>query len=290
MPEGARRLASNAPGEFFVAGNCIDCGTCNWVAPASFSDGGDGASRVHRQPATPAETRRAEMALVACPVGAIGAETKRDLAAARAAFPETIDGPVHHCGWHAEASFGAASYLLARPEGNVLVDSPRFARPLADRIAALGGIATIFLTHRDDVADHARWAREFGARRIIHARDVTAETRAVETRIEGEAPMALAPDLLVVPVPGHTAGSMCLLAAGRYLFSGDHVAWDPARGRLEAFRDACWYDWGETTRSMRRLAAFDFEWVLPGHGARCHFPADAMKREIARCLADMATP
>ena len=26
----------------------------------------------------------------------------------------------------------------------------------------------MFLTHRDDVADHARWAQELGVQRIIH--------------------------------------------------------------------------------------------------------------------------
>jgi glyoxylase-like metal-dependent hydrolase (beta-lactamase superfamily II)/ferredoxin len=287
MAAPARRLATNAPGDFFVAANCIDCDTCNWLAPDSFADGGDGHSRVWRQPRDAAETARAERALVACPVGAIRSEAKRDLAAARAAFPERIDGPVHHCGWHAAASYGAAAYLVVRPGGNVLVDSPRFTSVLARRIAALGGVAMIFLTHRDDVADHARWAAEFGAERVIHAADVTAETRAVERQLDGDAPVALAPDLVALPVPGHTAGSMCLLAAGRYLFSGDHLAWSPEHGHLYAFRDLCWFDWAQQRRSMRRLADHEFEWVLPGHGWRAHFPAAAMRGEMARCLAWM---
>ncbi len=33
---------------------------------------------------------------------------------------------VFHCGWHSERSFGAASYLLQRPSGNIMVDSPRW--------------------------------------------------------------------------------------------------------------------------------------------------------------------
>src|SRR5215468_75466 len=121
------RLPANVAGDFFVDASCIDCGTCRWVAPASF------ASAVERH----------------------------DLRAARDAFPEVIDGPVHHCGYHASSSYGATAYLIVRPAGNILVDSPRFADPLVRRIAALGGIRTMFLTHRDDVADHRRFAKHF---------------------------------------------------------------------------------------------------------------------------------
>ncbi len=58
-------LPTNAAGDFFVDATCIDCDTCNWVAPASFDDGGDGHSRVFRQPGGDAERLRAEMALLA---------------------------------------------------------------------------------------------------------------------------------------------------------------------------------------------------------------------------------
>jgi hypothetical protein len=36
--------------------------------------------------------------------------------------------------------------------------------------------------------------------------------------------------------------------------------------------------------STRRLAARRFEWILPGHGRRCHFPAERMAREMQRCV------
>ena len=37
---------------------------------------------------------------------------------------------------HIERSYGCASYLIRRPEGNVLVDVPRFVPKLVDRIKA----------------------------------------------------------------------------------------------------------------------------------------------------------
>lgn len=284
----SKRLPTNAEGDFFVDSTCIDCGTCRWVAPASFDEAGD-ASRVYRQPADAAQVRRAEMAVLACPVAAIGTAAKHDLEAARQAFPEPIAEGVHHCGYHAEASYGAASYLVVRPAGNILVDSPRFAGPLVRRLEDFGGIRTMFLTHRDDVADHRKFREHFGCERILHAADVGPGTRDVERRIEGRVPVRLDDEVTLIPVPGHTRGSACLLYRERVLFSGDHLAWSPDLGQVYAFRRACWYDWAEQTRSMARLAEHRFEWILPGHGRRCHFPAARMAEEMRKCLAWMAT-
>jgi glyoxylase-like metal-dependent hydrolase (beta-lactamase superfamily II) len=192
-----------------------------------------------------------------------------------------VTGGVYHLGFHAESSFGAASYLIVRDGGNVMVDSPRWNKGLAERIDRLGGVDTIFLTHRDDIADQAKWHDRFGARRVMHAADVTSRTRDVEIRVEGEAPFALADDLLVVPTPGHTRGSACLLF-GAVLFSGDHLAYRIAEDRVIAFRRACWYDWPVQIESMRRLASeHSFEWILPGHGAPCRFEASEMARRMA---------
>ena len=43
---------------------------------------------------------------------------------------------VYHCGYHSEASYGAASYLITREGGNVLMDSPRFDPKLLRRFQA----------------------------------------------------------------------------------------------------------------------------------------------------------
>jgi glyoxylase-like metal-dependent hydrolase (beta-lactamase superfamily II)/ferredoxin len=282
----AKRLAENAPGDFYVDSTCIDCGTCRQVAPATFADGRD-ASYVHSQPASDDESHRARMALVACPVAAIGTRAKHAFEAARGAFPEPLEEGVHYCGWAADASYGARSYLVVRERGNILIDSPRYAAPLVERIAALGGVRWMFLTHRDDVADHAKYRKRFGCERILHRADVTTGTRDIETMLAGEDPLPLDDETLLVPVPGHTRGSVCLLYRGKFLFSGDHLWWDPDRGRLHASRSVCWYDWRRQTESMERLAGHRFEWLLPGHGTRIRLSADVMAEEIARCIARM---
>ncbi|MFT3696441.1 MAG: MBL fold metallo-hydrolase [Kofleriaceae bacterium] len=261
---------------------CIDCDLCRQIAPATFAEG-DGISVVREQPATPQARSRAAMALVACPTAAIHA--KVDTSAAKRAFPEQILDDVYFCGWASSASYGAASWLIRRPDGNVLVDSPRAAAPLLEQIEALGGVRTMFLTHRDDVADHEKFAARFGCERIIHAADRIAH---VERLIEGPDPVALADDLRIVPVPGHTRGSAVLIYRDDIAFVGDHV-WATSDGQhLEAGRGVCWYSWSEQKKSMQRLADHAFTHVIPGHGRRFTAPnAAAMRDEVLRLAAAM---
>jgi glyoxylase-like metal-dependent hydrolase (beta-lactamase superfamily II)/ferredoxin len=284
------RLPDNAPGDFFVDDACIDCETCRVIAPRVFARSDRrGLSIVHHQPGSPEDALRAAMALVSCPTSAIGTVSKVDVRGAVDALPDAIADDVFYCGYASESSFGAASYLVRRADGagNVLVDSPRAARPLMERIAALGGVAMMFLSHQDDVADHAQYARRFGCQRVMHALDVRHGTRDVERFVEGTEPVALAPDLLAIPVPGHTRGSLALLYRNTYLFTGDHL-WGTDDGRgLDAGREVCWYSWAAQTRSMEKLVAFDFEWVLPGHGPRFHAPAPRMRVELERLVARM---
>jgi glyoxylase-like metal-dependent hydrolase (beta-lactamase superfamily II) len=215
--------------------------------------------------------RRALHAVVSCPTSSIG--TERSAKEAARDLPVHLDGPVYRCGYSSEASYGAQSYLLKRPDGNVLVDSPRFAAPLVRRIDEMGGIRRMFLTHRDDVADHARFHERFGCERIIHRDDAVIDA---EVLLEGD--RELGPGLRVIHVPGHTRGSCVLLVDDKYLFTGDHLwAWD---GRLEMGRNVSWYSWSEQKKSLRRLLDYRFEWVLPGHGRSLHLPAEQMRAEI----------
>lgn len=262
MAQRAQAFTENASGPFFVDRSCVDCGTCYTLAPEVFRDAGS-HSVVHRQPKTEYERLRASMALVACPTASIGTTDKELMAAASGAFPAPIEGPVSFCGYTSEASFGAWSYLVERPEGNVLMDSPRAAAPLLKRLVERGGVSWMVLSHRDDVADHELFHRHFGCTRVMHRDD---GLRGLERYIEGEEAVSLAPDLTFIPTPGHTAGSGCLLFRD-FLFTGDHLWWNPEVGKLSASRSLNWYSWPQQLRSLEKLLDFDFRWVLPGHGA-----------------------
>jgi len=117
----------------------------------------------------------------------------------------------------------------------------------------------------------------------MHAAD-GARRHAVESIIEGESAMRLDDELLVIPVPGHTRGSMVLLYKNKYLFTGDHLAWSPVRETLTAFRSACWYSWSELTRSMEKLLDYEFEWVLPGHGRIHRDTLSGMRSHLVHCI------
>lgn len=283
----SQRLAENVEGDFYVDASCIDCETCMIVAPETFEESSRSMSFVHHQPETEEATHRAMMALIACPTASIGTVSRRTSAEAARAFPEEILPDVFYCGYASEDSFGASSYLIRRDGGraNVLVDSPRAAGPLLARIGTLGGAATMFLTHRDDVADHAKLHARFGCERVMMRDD--ARGIECERHLEGTDPIRLGDDLQVIPTPGHTRGSACLLFRDEVLFTGDHL-WGNGDGTLGASRSVSWYSWPDQIASMEKLLAFDFRVVLPGHGRR--FVAEdsqAMRAELERLIARM---
>jgi glyoxylase-like metal-dependent hydrolase (beta-lactamase superfamily II)/ferredoxin len=278
MADPAKRLPLNSPGEFFVDSTCIDCDTCRQLAPATFADAGD-YSYVSVQPSTVEQRQAAFRALVACPTASIGAASPAETRAAADEFPIQIEDEVYYCGFNSEKSFGGNSYFVRHPEGNWLIDSPRFNSRLQRRFEHAGGIRYLFLTHRDDVADAEQWARLFHSRRIIHRLELAAQPGA-EHVLDGFDPVELAPGFTAIPTPGHTRGHCALLYRGRFLFTGDHLWWSRPRGRLNASRSVCWHSWSQQADSMATLRDYTFEWVLPGHGERAHLPAAEMRRQI----------
>ena len=151
----------------------------------------------------------------------------------------------------------------------------------------MGGVRLMFLTHRDDVADHEKWAAHFGAERILHRDDISRSTSGVERPLTGRDAVELDQDLLAIPTPGHTRGHTVLLYRDRYLFSGDHLWWSAAYNSLNASQSVCWYSWSEQTRSMEQLLDYQFEWVLPGHGRRVHLSSSLMREQLESCVTRM---
>ncbi len=288
MADPALSVAENVAGDFFVDHSCIDCDTCRQVAPLVFAEA-DGHSYVRLQPDDGDGARAAARALLCCPTHSIGVRSAAGRGAVKAAmgdYPLRLDDGVWACGYNAEASFGAHSYLLAHPAGNVLIDSPRWLPALAAAIARLGGIARIVLTHRDDVADAGAYAAHFGAEVMIHQRDADAFPAATRI-IAGDQKAELGGGLSLLPLPGHTAGSMALLAHGRFLFSGDHLWSSRTQGRLAASRSACWHSWSRQRASMARLLDERFRVVLPGHGQRIALAEPEMRAQLADLIARM---
>ncbi|WP_415410174.1 MBL fold metallo-hydrolase [Synechococcus sp. A10-1-5-9] len=273
---------------FWINDRCINCGTCWQFDPDHFSPSGERAC-VAVQPVDAPEAQQALLALQACPVAAI--ETERELrnTTPTDGFPVVIHehplGTVQYCGWASRRSFGACSWLITRPSGNVMVDVPRWSAPLARRIKDLGGLQFILLTHRDDVADHELWARSFRCERWIHAADADAAPQA-EQRLKGHDALEIAEGLQLIPTPGHTQGSLCALLgdARSVLFSGDHLWWNPEQAVVVASERYCWWDFASQLQSIERLLELDVALLLPGHGRRHAFAPGAWRTALEQTL------
>jgi len=173
--------------------------------------------------------------------------------------------------WIPEQSAFANSYVY----GTILVDAgvlPMAVKPFRDQIK------TIVLTHChfDHTARVKEIAHMCNAKVAIHkndARGLLEDTWSLSMHFGARSP-GIAPDIVltdgdiigdlqVLHTPGHTPGSICLLAERELLlFSGDTVFSDGCYGRYD-FPGGSRID---LARSLDRLALLDVEGLYPGHG------------------------
>ena len=283
MPKEAERNPANAPGSWYVDNRCIDCAAAREVAPGLIVRKGD-KSVFARQPISQDEENAAWRAALLCPTASIGRIEGGKPPAHL--FPQVIAPGIFRCGYNALSSFGAQSYFVARDQGNLLVDSPRYTHQLVEAFEKNGGLAHVLLTHRDDIVDADRYAKHFGARVWIHEDDSSAAPYATDL-LRGTQRTELDSRLLAIPVPGHTRGSVVFLLDQTYLFAGDSLAWDPDHKRLTAFKQACWYSWSELKNSLARLDETPFSSVLPGHGHSVHLSAPEMRTQLRDLVSRM---
>ena len=276
------RHRENAPGEWYVDTHCMDCSAARTVAPGLIVERG-GQSVFARQPQTTEELTMAWRARLLCPTGSV--RTEHPLTQPKDVFPEAMTAGVYRLGYNAEHAYGAHSFLIRRAAGNLMVDSPRWAKPVVQQLEDWGGVAEILLSHQDDVGDADRYAKHFKARVAIHEADRDAAPYA-DHILEGTEPRTLAPDLLAIPVPGHTRGSVAYLWDGHCLFTGDSLAWNFPQSDLNAFRTYCW-SWSTQRRSLRRLLDYPFDWVFAGHGGSHHLPAAEMRQRLEGLIERM---
>jgi glyoxylase-like metal-dependent hydrolase (beta-lactamase superfamily II) len=280
------RNDAGAPGDWYVDTNCIACDASRHVAPGLVGTDESGRSIFLRQPDGDEDLVAAYRALLVCPTRSVGNEEIRR--PYPRAFPQALGDGVFRLGHNARSSFGAHSYLVRRAAGNVMVDSPRWTREVVGPLDEMGGVAHILLTHRDDVADFARYAERFGAQVWIHEADSAAAPDAGQL-LAGTEPTDIREDIVAFPVPGHTEGSVLFLVDGHLLFSGDSLAWSPGSEHLSAFRNACWYSWDAQRDSLRRFAqsGLRFDRLFCGHGWSHDLDAESFRASLVDLVARM---
>lgn len=278
---------NNVPGSLYVDTTCIDCGTCFHLAPEIFKEKED-QSFVAIQPSSAHDWVQSKTAMVSCPTNSIGVlNAPLEFKEAHISLPHLIAENVYYCGYTSKDSYGASSFFITHPDGNILIDSPRFHPQLIKEFEELGGVKYMLLTHQDDVADHELFHAHFGCQRFMHASDIKPATEGIEHQIKGAHEQELLKDLLVIPTPGHSQGSVVYLYKNEYLFSGDHIFFDLPSEKLSASNNVCWFSWSKQIESVEKLLPYSFEWILPGHGAWGYKRGDSMKTAMLNLLQDM---
>ena len=216
-------------------------------------------------------------AAAACPTGSIGNRKHPVLPAGISPYPLT--GGVFALGNNSLSSFGAHSFLVTRPEGNLMIDSPRFSNPLAVAVDDMGGIAHVLLSHRDDVADYDLWAGRYGARVWIGEADADAAPLSTDLISEGDTAL-ISTGVLGIPAPGHTRGHLVYHIDDQLLFTGDTLHWNLRRLELDVFPNQTFHSWKVLARTIDRLATLNVEWIFAGHGMWHHVGSEEWARQM----------
>lgn len=275
---------NNINGNFFVDTRCIGCNTCVRIAPEVFTLK-DELSYVKEQPKNKEQQDKTILAILSCPVFSIGMqENKKQINQIAHTLPLLIEKNVYFCSYNSEKSYGANSYFITREKGNILIDSPRYNTRLVKSLEKLGGIAYIYLTHKDDIADYKKFQEHFAARVIYHQDDFNDIITHADITLKDENIYELDEDIKIIPQSGHTKGHTVLLYDDYYLFSGDNLAYNSQKNYLYAFKNYCWYDWKIQQNSLKKLLDFDFAYLLPGHGESYKSDSLTMHQKLKECL------
>lgn len=267
---------------WYVDDRCFNCDVARQLAPGLIAEV-NGRSEVVRQPRDEAESTAVRAAAFACPTRSIRLGNSR-LEPAWDPFPVALDEMVMLCGHNSSHTAGANAYLVRRPGGLLMVDTPRWSERLAARYAEFGPVTHVLLTHADHAAHGRRYADRFGARLCIHRGDLDSAPDA-DLVPSGTEPVRIVDGVYAHPLPGHTEGSMLYLVDDRYCFTGDSIYWSRTDGDLAVADAVTWYSITEQSASLARVAGeLRFEWLLPGHGGRIRLPAEEMADRM-RALA-----
>ena len=143
---------------------------------------------------------------------------------------------------------------------------------ILNKLDALGlSLEAILLTHGhfDHVGAVKELAAETGCEVYLHPEDLSMPPMMTagplyytKTYAEGTRLKLAGLEIAVLHTPGHTPGSVCLLAETS-CFSGDTM-FQGSCGRT----DLPGGNWAAITKSLKRLAALEGNfWVFPGHGS-----------------------
>jgi len=274
--------AEHVSTDWQVQRRCTNCDVARQVAPGLIGER-NGRSVMLRQPENEAEVQVMNAAAQACHVGAIQRIGAR-LDPAADPYPMAMDDKLYFCGHNSPTAGGANAFLLRRPDGLMMIDTPLFSNALAARYEKLGPITDVLLTHRDHAAHAEQYAERLGARLWIHEGDLDSAPSADQV-MRGTEPIEIADGVVAYPLYGHTEGSVLFVADDTYCFTGDSFYWCRTTEDIEVFEHVTWLSIRDLAASLQAtVPRLKFEWLLAGHGDRKRLPAE----EMARRMQDLA--
>lgn len=158
------------------------------------------------------------------------------------------------------ATGGGSSYLITRPEGNVLIDAPAWSEEHNQALQALGGVTHWFFTHRGGIGEVERWFKVMQPQILIHEQEAFLVNAPVAFRFAQDCEIA---GLALVWTPGHSPGSTCLRWRDT-LFSGRHIL-PNSQGQPRPLKLAKTFHWPRQLKSVQKLVVGpEFTRICPG--------------------------
>lgn len=182
------------------------------------------------------------------------------------------------------------AYLLRRDDGNVLFYNTSHIDEI-ERMAALGGVARQYLSHRDELGNSLNTvAEQFGAELGGHVRELEEFSRFRRPTILFERRETHLGNIEVIPTPGHSPGSTCFYVLSprgrRYLFTGDTLWFSGNRVMEAAFLSNS--DLDAYVKSLETLRALEPDFVISsatgGHGGYGEIAPDEWPRYVDHAL------
>ncbi len=176
------------------------------------------------------------------------------------------------------------SFVLERPEGNVIVYNSPGLSEAADGIRALGDVARLLINHGHEAM--------YGPPRLdapvfVHERD-RAETAAGGLPVSGTFARRrmIDDDLEVIPTPGHTPGATSYLwesGAHRFLFTGDFLWVEYGEWKAVVLGGS---DRAASLDSLRLIRDLDFDVLVPWAAMKGEPPVNVVDHDGARARID----
>lgn len=158
-------------------------------------------------------------------------------------------------------------YLLVRENKNFLIYSSGTMHQEEAFVRNLGGVGYQYLSHEDEAAESCDWVtRTFSSHLVCHEQEREAVSRKCAVHKTFKQDFKIEPDFQAIHTPGHSPGSTCYLwesSGQRYLFTGDTIYLSNGQWQVLLIKGRGTVE--EITQSLERIAALDFDVLVPSY-------------------------